>query len=75
MQDLFFLFLTYGMRKLINERILYMATINILKDGTIVEDMSTVTVPDKIMRNILAIYQNREKNNPADKKKGVMVSK
>ena len=51
-----------------------MATINILKDGTIVEDMSTVTVPDKIMRNILAIYQNRGKNNPAAKKKYVMKS-
>lgn len=52
-----------------------MATINILKDGTIVEDMSTVTVPDNIMRNILAIYQNRGNNNPAQKKKEVMVSK
>ena len=52
-----------------------MAVINILKDGTIVKDLSTVTVPDEIMRNVYKIYTNRDKNNPSAKKKEMVVSK
>lgn len=37
-----------------------MAIINILKDGTIVDDMSTVTVPKKIMESIVAITERED---------------
>lgn len=37
-----------------------MAIINILKDGTIVDDMSTVTVPKNIMESIVAITERED---------------
>lgn len=44
-----------------------MAVINIRKDGTIVKDMSNVTVPKEIMESIAAIAaQKGEKNGKSD---------
>ena len=37
-----------------------MAVVNILKNGTVVEDMSTVTVPREVVQNILKICQSKE---------------
>lgn len=37
--------------------------INILKDGTVVEDMSKVTVPEELLKEIISIYERREKEN------------
>lgn len=57
------------------EMVVIMAVKNILKNGTIVKDMSTVTVPNEIMKNVYSIYMNRDKNKPVSKKKEMMVSK
>lgn len=40
-----------------------MAVINILKDGTIVDDMSKVTVPKEICEQIYKISARKEVNN------------
>lgn len=40
-----------------------MAIINTLKDGTVVEDMSTVTVPEEVVKNIIEILERKEKTN------------
>lgn len=43
-----------------------MATINILKDGTIVDDMSKVTVPNEIVHAVARIAERKatdEKKN------------
>lgn len=40
-----------------------MAVINILKDGTVVDDMSKITIPDEIMKNIISVYKNRGNRN------------
>lgn len=37
-----------------------MAVINILKNGTVIDDMSKVTVPKEIMQNIAAIAERKE---------------
>lgn len=52
-----------------------MAVVNILKDGTVVEDMSKVTVPNEIMRNIHTIYQNRGKHGSNAKKERIISEK
>lgn len=38
-----------------------MTVINILKDGTIVDDMSKVTVPKEIVENMIRIMMNNKK--------------
>lgn len=38
-----------------------MAVINILKDGTIVDDMSKVTVPKEVIENIVKIIEQKER--------------
>lgn len=40
-----------------------MAVINILKDGTIVDDMSKVKVPREIVLNIMKMKKEGEKRN------------
>lgn len=40
-----------------------MAVINILKNGTVVEDMSTVTVPEEVVKNIIEVLEQKEKAN------------
>lgn len=40
-----------------------MAVINILKDGTVVDDLSKVTVPKEIVENLIKIIKSKEKNN------------
>lgn len=40
-----------------------MAIINILKDGTIVDDMSKVKVPREIVLNIMRMKKEGEKKN------------
>jgi hypothetical protein len=40
-----------------------MAVINILKDGTIVDDMSKVKVPREIVLNIMRMKKEGEKKN------------
>lgn len=45
-----------------------MAVINILKDGTVVDDMSKVTVPDEIMKHIAAIVERRNDEKRNEKK-------
>lgn len=47
-----------------------MATINILKDGTVVKDMSTVTVPKEIMINIYNIFHSEAENQRKGAKNG-----
>lgn len=37
--------------------------INILKDGTVVEDMSTVTVPEALAKEVINIFNRKEKEN------------
>jgi hypothetical protein len=37
-----------------------MAVINILKDGTIVDDMSKITVPKEIVENVARVIERRE---------------
>lgn len=50
-----------------------MTIINILKDGTVVDDMSQVTVPKEIIKNVYGIYnrsqkeQKRKARNEVDK--------
>ena len=39
-----------------------MATINILKDGTIVDDMSKVTVPNEIVHAVQRIAERQVKD-------------
>lgn len=38
-----------------------MAVINILKDGTIVDDMSKITVPKEVIENIVKIIEQKER--------------
>lgn len=40
-----------------------MAVVNILKNGTVVEDMSTVTVPEEVVKNIIEVLERKEKAN------------
>lgn len=39
-----------------------MAIRNILKDGTVIEDMSKVTVPEEVVKNIIKICEGRKQN-------------
>ena len=39
-----------------------MAVINIRKDGTVIEDMSKVTVPEEIVKNIVKICEGRKQD-------------
>lgn len=39
-----------------------MAVINIRKDGTVIEDMSKVTVPEEIVKNIAKICEGRKQD-------------
>ena len=39
-----------------------MAVINILKNGTVVDDMSKVTVPKEVVEKLAAIAQRKERN-------------
>ena len=39
-----------------------MAVINIRKDGTVVDDMSKVTVPKEVVQRIVAIANRKEKH-------------
>ena len=39
-----------------------MAVINILKNGTVVDDMSKVTVPKEVVEKLAAITQRKERN-------------
>lgn len=40
-----------------------MAIINILKDGTVVDDMSKVTVPKEMIEKIVKIVEGKERRN------------
>lgn len=40
-----------------------MAVINIMKDGTVCDDMSNVTVPQDMMERIYAIYERSRQND------------
>nr|DAI90268.1 MAG TPA: hypothetical protein [Caudoviricetes sp.] len=50
-----------------------MATINHLKDGTIVEDMSTVTVPKDIAEACMKILMDAKKRRESEVKKDVQL--
>lgn len=45
-----------------------MKVVNILKDGSVVEDMSTITIPEEIKK---AIKELKEKNNEKKEKKQI----
>ena len=49
------------------ERAVLMAVINILKDGTVVDDMSKVTVPKETMKKLAEIAREQKKG---EKKNG-----
>lgn len=40
-----------------------MAVINILKNGTVVEDMSKVTVPETLVKEVNNVFERKEKEN------------
>jgi hypothetical protein len=44
------------------ERAVLMATINILKNGTVVDDMSKVVVPKEVVKRLEEISRERRKN-------------
>jgi len=46
-----------------------MTIINILKDGTVVDDMSKVTVPKEVTERIMVILQRSERKSGENKKK------
>ena len=52
-----------------------MKVINIRKDGTVIDDMSDVTVPKDIAESVIKIIQERRKKvkNETLKKKGCAV--
>ncbi len=44
-----------------------MATINILKNGTVVDDMSKVVVPKEVVKRLEEIARERRKNEKKEK--------